>query len=62
MKLLTTITFTLLLLSTGTRSAKTVRVSDGDIIMVLTENKEQTRTRLEGMDKNELPDNSRKPG
>lgn len=50
------------LLSTGTYTAKAVRVSDGGTITVLTENKEQIRLRLEGMDKVELPDNSRQPG
>jgi endonuclease YncB( thermonuclease family) len=61
MKLLTTIPLTVLLLPTGTHTTKTVRFSDGDTLTVLTENKEQTRTRLEGMDRNKLPENRRKP-
>jgi endonuclease YncB( thermonuclease family) len=60
MKLLTIILVTLLLLSTCTYTAKADRVFEGYIITVLTDNKEQIRLRLEGMDKVELPDNSRK--
>ena len=46
MKLLITILVTFLL-STGTYTAKVVRVSDGDTITVLTDNKKQIRIRLE---------------
>ena len=56
MKLLTTIFVTLLLLSTSTYTAKVVRVSDGDTITVLTDNNEQIRIRLGGMDKVEMLD------
>jgi hypothetical protein len=47
MKLLITILATLLLLLSGTYTVKVVRVSDGDTITVLTDNKEQMRIRLE---------------
>lgn len=50
MKLLTTILATLLLLLSSTFTAKVVRVSDGDTITVLTDEKEQIRIRLEGID------------
>jgi hypothetical protein len=46
MKLLITILVTFLL-SMSTYTAKVVRVSDGDTITVLTDNKEQIRIRLE---------------
>jgi hypothetical protein len=47
MKLLITILATLLLLLSSTYTVKVVRVSDGDTITVLTDNKEQMRIRLE---------------
>lgn len=50
MKLLTTILATLLLLLLSTFTAKVVRVSDGDTITVLTDNNQQIRIRLDGID------------
>ncbi len=47
MKLLTTILVTSLLFLSSTYTAKVVRVSDGDTITVLTDNKEQIRIRLD---------------
>ena len=61
MKLRTTILVTLLLLLSGTYIARVVRVSYGNIITVLTENKEQIHNRLGGMDKIEIPDDKKKP-
>jgi len=60
MKLLITILVTFLL-STGTYTTKAVRISNGDTLTVLIENKKYTKTWLECRDKVELPDNSRKP-
>jgi endonuclease YncB( thermonuclease family) len=39
-----------LLVSTSTFTAKVIRIVDGDTIVVLNDNKEQIRVRLEGID------------
>jgi hypothetical protein len=57
---LITILVTLLMLSSGTYTAKAVRVSDGGKLMVLTEIKEQMRTRLGGFSKVEMSSDSQK--
>jgi hypothetical protein len=46
MKLLTTILASLLLSLSSTYTAKLVRISNGDTITILTDNKEQIRIRL----------------
>jgi endonuclease YncB( thermonuclease family) len=60
MKLLTTILASLLLLLSGTYTAKVIRVSDGVTITVLTDNKEQIPIRFEGIEKVEMPDDKKK--
>jgi endonuclease YncB( thermonuclease family) len=60
MKLLITILASLLLLLSGTYTAKVIRVSDGVTITVLTDNKEQIPIRFEGIEKVEMPDDKKK--
>jgi endonuclease YncB( thermonuclease family) len=48
-KLLTTLSLTILL-STSTFTAKVIGVTDGYTIVVLTEDKQQIKVRLEGID------------
>ncbi|HEY3369401.1 MAG TPA: thermonuclease family protein [Prolixibacteraceae bacterium] len=49
MKLLITITLSLLI-STSSFTGKVIRITDGDTIVILTENNEQVKIRLEGID------------
>ena len=49
MKLLITITLSLLL-TASSFTGKVIRITDGDTIVILTENNEQVKVRLEGID------------